>query len=315
MPTDLPSIPPVPTSDANAIANLVLNHARAQVLDPIKPTNGAATVALIPTGMKVENLGPIVEATRMAPIRRKGTAKLASIASFIDHANRFKDADSIVYAEPDQLAEKPKPRLLSVLDYHRAGGEGDPRWGVHRGLYEFPLSEEWRAWMAADGKTLEQAHFAEFIEDRIGDVLPSPDAVDPADNLARIMREFQTTFATPAKLMELSRGLKINEVSQVANVVNLSSGEGQISWTSEHQDAQGQPMKVPGAFLIAIPVFFAGPAYRIPVRLRYRKAGQKIVWTLLLYRPEITFRHAFDEAVELVAEQTKLPVLHGTPEA
>jgi uncharacterized protein YfdQ (DUF2303 family) len=310
----MPDLTQPNTSDAQAIADLVLKHAGAQIATSA-PIDGVATLALLPTGMKVEDLGPMVEKTRLQPIRRKGTAKLGSIQSFIDHANRFKDLDSVVFAEPDQLTTPPKPRLLSVLDYHRAGGEGAPRWNVHRGLYEFPLSEEWRAWSAVDGKTLDQNAFAEFIEDRIGDVLPSPDAIDPADNLARIMREFATTFATPAKLMELSRGLKIHEVSQVANVVNLSTGEGQISWTAEHQDAQGQPMKVPGAFLIAVPVFFAGAAYRIPVRLRYRKSGPSIKWALLLYRPEITFRHAFDEAVELVSEKTKLPVLHGNPEA
>ena len=114
--------------------------------------------------------------------------------------------------------------------------------------------------------------------------------------------------------MELSRGLQVYESSAVREVVNLSSGEGQISFQSEHTDQHGVPLKVPGLFLIAIPVFRNGPLYRIAARLRYRKNAGLVFW-YDLWRIDRTFDHAFDEALGRVRAETALPVMLGKPEA
>lgn len=122
-------------------------------------------------------------------------------------------------------------------------------------------------------------------------------------------------LATPTKLIELSRGLQVNESSAIREAVKLSSGEGVISFQSEHLDAAGEQLHVPSMFLLAIPVFRNGPLYQVLARLRYRKQPGGLVFWYELSRTDRVFDHAFDEAVEQVRNDTGLPVLLGGPEA
>lgn len=111
-----------------------------------------------------------------------------------------------------------------------------------------------------------------------------------------------------------ARGLAVTVDSKVTNAVNLATGEGQLSYAEEHRDAGGQSLKVPGALLIAVPVFRSGFAYQIPVRLRYRVKDGNVTWTLAMYRPERYFDDAFMGACERVREETALPLFVGSPE-
>ena len=121
-------------------------------------------------------------------------------------------------------------------------------------------------------------------------------------------------YAGTAKLLELAKGLSVRVGAQVKNHVNLGTGESQIQFVTEHADEAGKPLKVPGLFLLGLPVFEAGAAYQLPVRLRYRVNGGSLVWWFELHRPEVIMRDAVDGAVEKVRAETKLPVFSGTPE-
>jgi hypothetical protein len=248
---------------------------------------------------------------RLAPPTRVGTAELTAIESLIDHVNRFKDADSVLFAVDDRSS----PSITGVLDYHRAGADADPRFGLHRSLFNFPLSDEWKAWTASDGEPFTMGEFAAFLEDRIIDVL---DLIPEEDSLPEDMQRFVNTvggsIASPSKLIELSVGLKVNERSAVKEAINLSSGEAQVQFVAEHVDDAGQPLRVPGLFLIGIPVFNQGPIYRLAARLRYRKQATGLVFFYQLWRADRTFDHSFREACERVRVETDLPMLFGKPE-
>ena len=77
---------------------------------------------------------------------------------------------------------------------------------------------------------------------------------------------------------------------------------------------RGQPLKVPGAFLVGIPVFRGEIGYQLCVRLRYRKSGASLVWIMELWRHEEVFDTAIKEACDMVKKATELPLLVGTPE-
>ena len=124
----------------------------------------------------------------------------------------------------------------------------------------------------------------------------------------------EATIATPQRLVELARGLQVHESSAVREVRNLSSGEAQISFTSEHTDGNGEPLRIPGLFLIGIPVFRNGPIYRIAARLRYRKTPAGVVFWYDLWRTDRVFDHAFSEACERAQVETELPLFFGKPE-
>ncbi|WP_343328067.1 DUF2303 family protein [Leisingera sp. MMG026] len=113
----------------------------------------------------------------------------------------------------------------------------------------------------------------------------------------------------------MSRQFQVYETSDLKLVSNRDTGEGEIQFLNEHKDAAGQPLKIPKLIIIAIPVFMGGAAYRMPVRLRYRKAGSTVKLLLSVYNPEKAFETAFKEAVEEATKETGLPTFRGTPEA
>jgi hypothetical protein len=215
--------------------------------------------------------------------------------------------DSRLQAEPDVRARLPSRRRRERSCVRS-----------HRGQFNFPLSDEWKAWHNNNGQAnaLSMAGFAQFLEDRIVDVEHPADvsfanekAQDFVDKLGGIGK-----VASPIKLLELSRGLSINENSVISQNTKLQSGEGHITFSNEHIDtATGLQVDIPSMFVITIPVFRNGACYRILARLRYRVQPNIAFW-YDLWRTDIVFDDAFKEALEKVKSETGLPVLLGTPE-
>jgi uncharacterized protein YfdQ (DUF2303 family) len=271
-------------------------------------------IALMPTvdeegrsSVKLESVKKYLDEYRSPIERRKGTATMGDLASLIEHTNRFKDADSVVFANTDRA----QPSITAVLDYHRAGHDSEARHGEHRSKYAFPLSTEWREWTGLNKKEMTQAAFAEFIESHIVETIDPAQALPSAAMFANMSG---LTFATPSKLMELSRGLSITVEAKVANIVNLKSGEKQIRFSETHVGENGEELKIPSAFLIAIPVFRGEDRYQMVVCLRYRKREGALVWIMELHRYEETLDAAIKESCDLVKKETGLPLLVGTPE-
>lgn len=296
---------------ATEVRAIIEDYAVPQLETLIEPGTGLEALAqLTPSGVRAVP-ADVFDGFRLAPKFRYGTAEFTAIESLIDHVNRFKDADSALFAVDDRSS----PSITAVLDYHRAGADADPRFGRHRSLFQFPLSDEWKAWIKSDGEAFSMGEFAAFLEDRIIDVL---DLIPGEDSLPEDMQRFVNTvggsIASPSKLIELSVGLKVNERSAVKEAINLASGEAQVQFVAEHVDDAGQPLRVPGLFLIGIPVFNQGPIYRLAARLRYRKTPGGLVFFYQLWRADRTFDHSFREACERVHVETELPMLFGKPE-
>lgn len=293
-----------------AIRSLIEDYQKPEVWEIIDPTSGVTGLFAV----SPRNVTPIPAAGfddyRTQPQSRAGTANFTAIESLIEHINRFKDEDSALFAVDDRQ----HPSITAVLDYHCAGSKGEPRHGAHRSDFAFPLSDEWQAWSKQDGEAMSMGEFAAFLEDRIIDVLDTPSEADLSEDLRRFVGTVGGAIASPNKLIELSVGLKVNDNSVVKQAVNLASGEAQIQFVSEHVDDQGQPLKVPNLFLIAIPVFKNGPAYRIAARLRYRKTAAGLTFFYQLWRADRTFDHSFQEACVRVRDETELPLMFGTPE-
>ena len=303
------------TTSPLEIGELAQRAALAPTILEIKSPDGATgQILVIPTvdesgraSAKLESAAKFCDEYRDAPAKRKGSANLCDVASLIAHVNRFKDVDSVVFADTNRA----KPSITAVLDYHRAGSDGAPRFGLHRSHYAFPVSDEWTAWTKAHGAEMGQASFAEFIETHMVDVVEPTAASDSANVFAE---KCGVTLAAPSRLLELSRGLSINVGEQIVQAINLQSGEKQIQFKETHSDQSGAPLKVPGAFLIGIPVFRADSRYQVCVRLRYRKTGGSLTWFMDLWRYEEVFDAAILHACEVVKEGTQLPLLVGTPE-
>jgi hypothetical protein len=266
-------------------------------------------VLSIPSGRTVQSLEKFIAETAPAPRRCTGFSSHTTLASFIAHAIRFKDPGSVVFVD---VSDEKAPAMLAVYDYNP--GPGQPRFRAHGSRYPFPLSEEWRAWGEAfDSDGLSQQAFAELLEDRMPDILDPASATEGGKKQAA---DLGLALATPTVMLSLSRGLAVRVDQGVKQVVKLGSGEGQIAFDERHDasDSDGKPVRVPGGFVLAIPVFEGGEAFQVMVRLRYRVSGGRVLWSLVPHRLKKVFDVAIREAAEVARQATDLPLFFGRPE-
>lgn len=293
----------------DAAFNRAADHMRVAVGGLTDPRDG--TVAHFVIGRDdVDSIDPMAfDAYRKRPLRLRGLAAITRIGSFIDLTKRFATTHSALFVD-----ENPKaPAITAVINYHPAGGM-EPDWGDHIVHYGFPLSKEWQAWMGGDAKPMAMGDFARFLEDHIVDVLAETGELDAASKSFVALNS--GTFASPSKLIEISRGLQVHESSILKETRNLSTGESEFTFDTEHKDADGKPLRIPNLFMIAIPVFARETiAYRLIARLRYRKQGGQLVFWYELWRADEVFNTALEEAVDHVGARTGLPVFYGAQQA
>ena len=309
-----------------ATREFVSDNLKPELVDITDPDSGITVLALLDRDGIEAVPDHVFDGARDNPRFRRGEARLTALDSFIAHTNRFSDPDSVVFADDNRSA----PSFTTVLDYFRADGpsaredanpgereHGEYRHGKHRSGFSFPLSDEWKAWNGANGSVMTMIQFAAFLEKRISDIAIAGD--DYPEDVERFVqtRGGPSMIADFATLVELSRGLKVHESSIVEEVQTLNSGEVHMRFTSEHRTSKvgsNDTVKVPTMFFIAIPIFNRGAYYRIPAALNYRKSPEGVVFWFDLHRPDKSFDHAFNEAVEKVKDETGLPVLFGKPE-
>lgn len=265
----------------------------------------------------------------LKPARRTGTAKLKDLASLIGWANRFKGETSALFANPNMAA----PTLTCIADYHASGpvdvtntaGDATARHCHHRAVYDFPLSEEWKAWMAISGTPLEKDDLGEFIEAQAKDIMdPTPavlkginsDQNQPWENrLIQTAAQIEGRYGQLTQLLAMSKQFQVFETSDLKVSTNRDTGESEIQFLNEHKTADGKPLNIPNLIIIAIPVFLGGAPYRMSVRFRYRKMGGQVKFILSMYNPEKAFEAAFDEALATATLDTDLPLFMGQPES
>ncbi|MEP3297601.1 MAG: DUF2303 family protein [Pseudoruegeria sp.] len=265
----------------------------------------------------------------LKPALRKGTAQLTDLQSLISWSNRFKGETSALFANPDLTA----PSLTCIADYHAQGEitdtdpKGDPtaRHCHHRGVYNFPLSDEWKAWMAVSNQVLGKDEMGEFIEAQANDIMdPTPAILNGAQSdknadwenrLIHTASKIEGRFGQLTTLLAMSKQFQVHEKSNLTAKTNRDTGETEIQFVNEHRAPDGKPLNIPNLIIIAIPVFLGGAPYRMAVRFRYRKNGSSIGFILKVYNPEKVFEAAFKEAVQTATDETGLMTLMGTPES
>jgi hypothetical protein len=246
-----------------------------------------------------------IEAYRQGPKRRTGKASATTLDSFIDLLKRHAtDTETAVFASTTY----PALELTAVVNYHTTGkvaGHTD-----HRISYAFPITPEMKAWLQKNGESFSQGEFAEWLDEHCADLAE-------AEEGEKLQYEvlFKERFADPARLIELSRDLEISVGGKVKQNIRLASGERSLVFEETHSDSNGQPISIPGLFMLSIPAWVDGVPVRIPARLRYRVRGGEISWSYQLYRPDIALRDQVKKDLETVAENTGLPVFEGKPEA
>lgn len=199
-------------------------------------------LAIVPEGKAVVDLQPHLDALRAAPKRIETIAAVTTVQSLIDYANRFKLGASALFASDDPK----RPSLLGIIDFHGgtvgapaegetqlAGGDSTPgsnatpRFGRHLVRYDFPVSEQVRAWSEISGKALSQAEMAAFIDERRYDI-----ANPPADWMQLAEKDRPT-------------------VELILHLLNIGEDQGEIDDDSPdaEPDAEGEDRYIPRSAL------------------------------------------------------------------
>lgn len=298
--------------DAHAIkllTDLAGEASAPQVKDIATAGLGAGLPEFVPVGFDrkaqtFKSLKGLIEEMRRAPDRRRGTARVDTLQSFIDLVMRHKDDRSALFGKTSW----PKPSLTAVLDYDDAAGEARNR--SHRIVYDFPLTEEFKVWVEGNATALSQEAFAAFIEEHAAE-LAAP--MDGERSLYEPL--FKERFATPSEVLALSRHLEVFVNAKAKQGIRLQTGERVVEFAEEHQNAKGEKVTIPGIFMIALPAFVDGETVRIPARLRYRIVGGDIKWFYQLYRWENFLREQVGLDLKDAGARTGLPYFEGAPEA
>lgn len=291
------------------ITRLAIEAATPEIVTLDTSGLGGGLPEKIPVGFDaktqtLKSVKPLIDDYRTAPSRVRGTAKVETLESFIDLVDRHKTDVSAIFGKTSW----PEPKLTAVIDYFKA--DCAPQFAAHRIVYDFPLTDEFKAWVKTNRTAMEQENFAAFLEEHAAELAAPMDG-----ERSEYERLFKEKMATPSEVIALSRHLEVLVSARAKQGIRLQTGERTVEYAEEHQNAKGEPIVVPGIFMVSVPAFIDGDAVRIPARLRYRVSGGKVVWFYDLYRWEFYLRERVSSNLSEAAKATDLPSYEGAPEA
>lgn len=229
------------------------------------------------------------------PDRRKGSILVHDLASFVAVVNRDKRADSVIFADV------PAKRLVAVLDFH-GPADSAPRFGEDRIEYGFKLSQQLTAWLMAAREPMDQRTFSRLIDDRIMDLGFNEDAGGLAKDFAE---RLGLKFPSIAEMLVFTRTISAKSTVESEEMVDEDTGDVRIQFKkkTDVKTVDGQPVPVPRAFLLKIPVLngIGATEFTIAVRLRYDvedKGGAR--WRIEIHALDKYIQAAVEAAVEAV---------------
>lgn len=232
-----------------------------------------------------------VDLERLLPNPRRtiASAALSDCASFLAYVQRHATEASVVWA--DFNPQNFKLTFRAVIDEHAKGLAG---WRKHVAVYTPEPSAEWKTWMAANTKPQEQLAFAEFIERNELDIAT------------------QDGYPTSLQMLQLATEFEANSDKRIKSVARLQGGGVRLEYVDDDHPDTLAHMKLFERFQIGIPVFWAGPAYRIDARLKYRHGGGKVAFWYDLIRPDRVHEAAAKELIDAVRSGIgAVPLLMG----
>lgn len=273
---------------------------------------GGIDVLLHPAGMTAVSATTLIEPLLPKPRRKKGTITTHDLQGFIDATVRHTEKDkSSVFVKGDGSA------IVAVLNFHGTGADQQDH-GDLRVAYAPVLSRQWRAWTTIAGRALKTAEFATFLDENVEDVGQPPvkpagrQEPEPRDaRLLDLAKIHKTAYASQEELLLLARGMKVSVSAKVEENFNPQTGEIEALLSTTHKTS-GSTTKVPGLFVLKIPVFDRGAVYELPCRLRYRSSVEDgLLWSFTIIKEDLAKQDAIEEIFKKVADATKLPTIYG----
>ncbi len=264
------------SSDAQALIEQVRTTTQPTTLTP-----GDVVGVHVPMGAeyRVNDL----ERYLPTPRRPAGLCVVTDTADFVALLKRYATAATTVWADVDHRA------VVAVLNDH--ADPEQPAWGDWRATLQMRFDHRYKAWREVHRKPMDQAMFADFIEDRLSDVT-SPPAAD---------------------LLEVAQTFTAKTAVDFRQAIRLGDGSVQITYHEEVSANAGRDgnLQVPAEIALSLPVFEGEAPTVVRVRLRFSvREGNLRILLIIDERDELE-RVRFDGALEAITKVT--PVWHGTP--
>ena len=230
------------------------------------------------------------------PTRIKARPTLHDAPSLIAYVNDHNAGLAHLFANIDTST------VVAIIDYHRRLVQGAqsatdesasptrPQYADHHAVFTARHSEEWKTWMAANGKPMSQVAFAQFLEDN------APDVTNP----------------TGADLMEIAENIQVSRSGSFKSKINRSSTSIHFGY-SEENNATVNSVEIPKEFDVQLRPYIGCSHHKLTAKLRFKvEDGSLMLWFDLI-RAEVLRREAFDAIIKRIADETKTAVLLGTP--
>jgi len=232
------------TNDAQTILD-----AGSALAEPVLGHNGIP-YTLVPEGYSIQSLEHLLP----QPARVKQNALLHDTASFIAYVKQFAEPTTAIFFN------QAKGSFRAVIDYHGplTMGEQNPQWCGHTASFAPKASPEWTAWLAADGRRMNQTDFATFLEQRNEDIREGKTLLNIAMN------------------MQLKREVRFTSSQRV-------QGTAGVELLNYQEDVQGTAtdgkLAIPASFTLLIQPYIGGDASTIECYFRFLlKDGKLTLW-------------------------------------
>ena len=244
------------------------------------------------------------EAYRANPRRKRGSVVTRDVGSFIEYVQRHKSEATIAWADT-------AGGIRCVLNDHGPSDASDPAtngigdsssagWGDHVVTLKRQQTRGFAAWMLYNEQWLTQQQFAEFLEQRLGEIH------EPAG----------------ADLLEVSQFFQAHTAITVVSARKLQNGQVQMQYSEEIKESGGVTgdTKVPTEFTLVLrPYMDSEPREKgqpdtdqfvTMARLYYRLTQGKVAFMFRLAEEFLLQLDGVNNAaIERVRAETGIPVL------
>lgn len=262
---------------------------------PILLAGSKVPFIVIPQNSQIEELGDFVDKPRPQFIQT--CAKMLDAASFSAYVKRYKDDRTLIYANVTESSAT----FVAVLDYHT---KSLPEFCAHKVEYTTAHTPEFKTWLAANRKAMNQLEFATWLEDN-QQLFVTPEKV-PAGRAPAL---------SGADLLELINTLHGKQDVSFVSGQRLKSGGSTLNYeeaVSLQGAVQSAKVELPDFMYVGLSPFIGAPAYQISARVKFRIEGRKLSLWLETIQLHKVISDSINLLVEQIAKETEIKPLLGS---
>lgn len=265
------------TSETESVAKLAV---KAEAKPAIVKTAAGREWLITPEGAAVADVTEAGAIAKALPDHIEQGVVLQTVDSLVDYANRFKTADTVLFADIDTNT------IVAAVDYHAPSKAAHVD---HKARLTLPHSVEWKTWTAINGRLMPQLEFARFLEENAADIA-APEA---------------------AEILDACRDLHAVRKVNFKKAVRTATDNESFEYSDETEARTSGGIELPTKFQLSLPVYFGDASVSLYAFLRWKLDDGALTLGVALHRAEHVRQAVFKGIVTDAAERTERPAVFG----